>query len=418
MNPLHPHQVEQHHRLAFQFGLAFNGPFSYGVQSEAAVRLSLRAADALEADLRVLMAYLEANLAGLPVPYFPLAEQLLAERQAGVPQNSPFFSGRFDVVMDKTERCWVIELNADRNGMQRESMADPLTGAAFRQRYLAAVKQQWETCGDPARTPHTAILIAPAYREEQSLAPFLARTIQHGLGWPCEVAGIDNLMVDAAGHVRAFGERVDLIIRQYPTEYFAEGEQAAAVVQAYLGGKVLVINAFRAVILQAKNWLATASHAAWYAPETLSPDAVRVIRERIPFTATLDAPVLPVDPADPLGAVASTAAVLKANPAQWVLKPTMGRYSWGVTCGALVPPDEWQDALRSALASPDYWIAQRYVPPRQESLVRWQHGQQQAVPGYVNFGVHVLGGELAGWAARCSASPVTDDAWFARVELR
>lgn len=404
---LHPDQIASHDRLFFDYSLSFNGPTSYEVQSPQAVRLPAAAMGAVEADLPLILHALERQIRALPVPHFPLRDEIL--QAEGARMVSPLFSARGDIVLGADGQGYLIEINMDRNGMQRESMADPSGGQRFRQRYLEVLRQYWERYGNAQRPPRVAVLIAPAYREESSLAPFYALMICEGLGWPCVVAGADNLAV-TGNQVLAFGQPVDLILRQYPTEYLYELECGAALLTAHQAGRVLILNDPVAIAGQSKAWMAQFWQQTGHGLTAAEQAAVRRL---IPFTASVESPSLPLDPADPEGAWAPLRAVLTAHPEAWVLKPVLGRYSWGVVVGASVPRGEWQRALRQALAQPAYWIVQRYIPPQPQPLVRWQKGEQTELTGYVNYGLHVLGGQLAGWTARCSSAPVTDDAWFA-----
>lgn len=406
---LHPDQMRSHDRLFFDYSLSFNGPSSYEVQGPEAVHLPPAAAAAVEADLPIILHALERKIQQLPVPYFPLRDEILQTQEGRI--VSPLFSARADVVLGRDGRGHLIEINMDRNGMQRESMATQPGGERFRQRYLSVLRQYWERYGDAQRKPQTAVLIAPAYREESSLAPFYALLIEEGLGWPCIVAGADNLTV-SGGQVLAFGRPVDLILRQYPTEYLHELECGATLLEAHQAGRVLILNDPMAIVGQSKAWMA---HFWRQTPDGLTEAEQAAVRRLIPYTATMESPSLPLDPAQPDGAWAPLREVLSAHPEAWVLKPVLGRYSWGVVMGASVPRTEWQRAVRQALVQPCYWIVQQYIPPQPQKLVRWQKGERTELTGYVNYGLHVLGGDLAGWTARCSSTPVTDDAWFAAV---
>lgn len=415
---LHSEQDEAHLRLFFEYGIAFNGPTSYEAQSNWPVPLRRQTAEAAESAVKVLVSVLARHFHAWPVPHFPLRDQILAPPGPGKRPASPFFAGRFDLLLDSTDTLRVIELNADRNGLQRESMAHPTLGSAFRRRFLSVLLKYWQQHGHaPKQRPRVAVVIAPAYREESSLAPFYALTIQEGLGWPAVVAGVDNLTVDRSGRVRAFGQQVDLILRHYPTEYLHELICGLELVASHRQGRVLILNDPASIRLQAKNWMAVLSHWLRDPASPLTPDERAVLGPLLPFTASLTSPELPADPADPHSPAAPLRSALLAHPERWVLKPALGRYSWGVAAGALVSAQEWREAVRFALARPEQWVAQQAIPQQPILLCRWHKGQEQQASGYVTFGLHLLDGEIADWCARCSLSAITDDAWFAPVTL-
>lgn len=406
---LDPRQKQLHDDLLFDYGFAFYGPPSYEVHSPEPVRLAPGAMAAAEADLAVITGALRRLYATLPCPSFPLQAEAVATLEGG---PSPFFAGRFDLAEDQGGTLRLVELNLDRNGLQRESM---VTDPRFRQNYLQTLAAYWEKHGRQGAPPRTGVLIAPVYREESALAPFLVLAVQEGLGWPAQVVGAGNLVAEA-GQVSAFGQRLDLIIRQFPTEYLHELEAGSGLLDACRRGTVLVVNSPAAIVGQAKSWMAEFWLQALRPDSSLTADERAAVRRLIPYTATLEAARLPRDPADPGGPMLETREALTRFPERWVLKPALGRYSWGVTCGALIPADAWQTALHVAISQPQYWIAQAYVPQRTRSLRRWRSGRLTETEGYVSYGVHMLDGQLAGWAARCSQGPVTDDAWFASVQ--
>ncbi|HYG57707.1 MAG TPA: hypothetical protein VD902_06530 [Symbiobacteriaceae bacterium] len=397
-------------RLLFDFCLA-HGRGAYEAEGPAPARLPRGAAAAMTVAARRLYRALERNAGAWAVPPFPLREQVLA---AGVRHTPPFWA-RFDGFLREGGGVFFAELNLDRPGGHREAMAAPHAGAAFRRRFVRALRLHWDRHGSGA-APRAAFLVDPAHREELHIAHFYAGLLEAELGWPCTVAGPLNLGVDG-GRALAFGEPVTLLMRQFPTEFFHEVPAMDSLLRLHHAGKLLILNDPTAVRGQAKSCFAWLWEQVLAGGGALSRAEVAAVVDTVPYTAGMEAGVLPADAAVPEGESAPAPLVLLSQPEHWVLKPVLGRYSQGVTCGAVAPAEQWGAAVAAALAEPGYWIAQRFIPQARVSLTRWTAGAREQVEGYVNWGLHFLGGRPAGWMARCSRTPVTDDAWFAPVSL-
>jgi len=341
-----------------------------------------------------------------PVPGFPFLPRLLA---AG-PLGRPYFWARFDVFERMDGGLAMLEYNCDKPTSQREIWAsaeawrDPdnpnrSARAAFRN----ALTRAWVShAGGPARSAHAprvAILVDPSHREELHLAYLYGRELDR-LGWPWDVAGPDNLAV-AGGWPVAYGERVDAVIRQYPTEFLHEIPAIGALWQCALAGRLLWLNDPRAVLAQAKSSLALlwehASRGRW-----LTRAEATLVRRHLPPTGLASTP----------GWLDRAAA----RPHDWVIKPVFGRFSEGVTVGCLCSTGDWAAALSAAAGQPGDWVLQAYVPPRR----RWLPAAGAGQGGYVNWGVYLAGGEPAGLLARCQPTPLTAEAtaWWAPLRLR
>lgn len=392
-------QLDRTDRLFFDCCLT-HGRQAYEAEAPAPALLDRRSAARMLRSARLLYRALERCRGAWPVPPFPLRETALAD-------PSPPFWSRFDGFLRADGGVFFAELNHDRPGGHREAMAG---NVRFRDRFLAALRRYAGPVG------RAAFLIDPAHREELHIAHYYAGLLQE-LGWPCTVAGPLNLTVDG-DRALAFGEPIDLLLRQFPTEFAHEVPAFAELMALHERGRLKLLNPPGSVAAQAKTSLAWLWEQALAGGGRLSRSEVEAVVETVPFTAAMTSPTLPADPATPGGERIPAALALLGRPELWVLKPALGRYSQGVTCGALVSPKLWGAAVAAAMAEPAYWVAQQYVPIKPQALMRWVDGQPEPVTGYVNWGLHFLSGRPAGWMARCSRTPVTDDAWFAPVSLK
>lgn len=310
-----------------------------------------------------------------------------------------------------------LEYNADKPTSQREiwAAAEAWRGGAnpsraARQAFGRALARTWAEhrvsvaarAGIPQQQtpirPRVAILTDPSHREEHHLAYLFGSEIAR-LGWQWEVAGPDNLVVEEGWPV-AYGRRVHIVLRQYPAEYLHELPAIEALWECAGAGRLLWLNDPRSILSQAKSSLAI----LWECVEAgrwLTAAETRLVRRHVPPTGLASAP-------DWLERAA-------ARREDWVLKPVLGRFSEGVSVGALASAEEWEAALTRARASPDAWVVQAYVPPRR----RWLPAPGGARGGYVNWGVYLAAGRPAGILARLQPSPLTAEAtaWWGPVRL-
>jgi len=352
----------------------------------------------------------DVQLADFRLPAFPLAKEIFA---AG-PLPSSFFWGRFDVFERADGGLAVLEYNCDKPAGQREIWAgealgprrdNPNRGARsrFRRALVSAWRDHGGRVGAAARVPRLAILADPAHREEFRLAYLFGREAT-ALGWPWEVVGPDNLVVDS-GVPTAYGEPIDVVLREYPAEYLHELPAAPALWAATLEGRLLWLNDPRAVVAQAKSAFA---HLRVLAEERrwLTRAEAALVRAVVPPTGLASSP--------------GWLARARARPEDYVLKPVLGRYSDNVRVGALCTAEQWRRGLDEAAASPEDWVIQTYVPPRRRWLPHAGAERAAGRAGYVNWGVYLADGEPAGICPRFQPTPLTEDGrvWWAPIVAR
>lgn len=211
-----------------------------------------------------------------------------------------------------------------------------------------------------------------------------------------------NLTATEDGGVALFGQRCDLILRHYKTDWWGErlpiwsdedpypdaeplAGPLAVVLRAATARRCGVINPFGAVLPQNKRLFAF----FWEEIARFSAESQACIRAHVPFTMRLEAADL---------------AAMRADRAQWVMKSDYGCEGEEVIVGAEVNDDEWAEAL--ALALPRRFVAQRYF-----SATRNRAGD------IVNHGVYLVGGQAAGIYARAAAGSTDVGARSVAVEI-
>ncbi len=337
------------------------------------------------------------------VPDFPLAKELFA---AGA-SPAPFFWSRFDIFERADGGLSVLEYNCDKPAGQREiwagaalapGRANPNRGAraAFRQALVAAWRAH-AARGACVVKPRVGVLVDPSHREEFRLAYLYGREIG-ALGWRWTVVGPENLAVERE-RALAYGEPVDVVLRQYPAEFLHELPAMSDLWRLARAGRLLWLNDPRAVAVQAKSLFARAWTLA--SDGGLSHADARLVRDHMPPTG--------------LAADARWLERADARPEDWVIKPVLGRYSEGVALGASCSTEDWRRAVDTAAAHPYDYVVQAYVPPRRH----WLPAPGGPRAGYVNWGVALAHGRFAGICPRLQPTPLTDEAttWWAPLRL-
>ena len=234
----------------------------------------------------------------------------------------------------------------------------------------------------PTELPEDLSMIA-AYRAWLS-----ARGCQVVLGSPYNLHACDD-------GVGMFGERLDLVIRHYKTDWWGEREVVwrdavpypdpdpldgplRLLLEAEYAGKVTVVNPFGTVLTQNKLSLAF----MWEEQHRFSPQARRWIRRYIPETYRM---------------VTMSTADLLAERESWVLKSAYGCEGEETICGPFVHQAEWEETMACAL--PEYWVCQRFfsVAPEGDG-------------SFPNYGVYLVGGRSAGFYTRLSATATDEQA--------
>lgn len=268
---------------------------------------------------------------------------------------------------------------------ERPDLADPNAGLEDRFcRMVEAVARRWTG----AEGALSAGIVYPTEITEDLSMIALYRGWFESRGWHVTLGSPFNLGPAPDGGVALLGERCDVLIRHYKTDWWSEREPAwsdaapppdagpidgplALVLRAAAEGRVAVVNPFGAVVTQDKRALALLHER----PDLFPDDVNEAVRRWIPRTARLE--TLP-------------AGEVLAERDRWVLKSDFGCEGEEVVIGAACAPEEWRLALEAAV--PGRWVAQERFEPLLD-----------ADGAAVNHGVYVVAGEAAGIYARIEA---------------
>ena len=287
---------------------------------------------------------------------------------------------RVDLLLGEDDRFRACEINADCPGGLNEAQGLPdllkragYTGKVDVTHVVDVLASRLVALSGGKGSPRgtIAIVFATAYAEDLQLCALVERAIVAGGGRA--VRSPPTALSVEDGHCVAFGRRVSVLYRFYPSEHFASLPVASALVPLIEAGTLTTMSSFSCMFEQSKLAFARA-HAL---VPSLSDRVARTVAERIPET------VLP------------EAANLLEDREGWVLKRALGRVGDEVFVGLLEPEAEWTrlvDGVRRASLLGEPWIAQRFV--RQRTIATpWG-------PRFVTLGVYVCDGEFCGYFAR------------------
>lgn len=204
-----------------------------------------------------------------------------------------------------------------------------------------------------------------------------------------------NLTPGPGRAVHLLGERCDVIVRHYKTDWWGEREPVWDDVEPFadaaplegplstlalgaLAGTCAIVNPLGAVLAQNKRAMAF----MWERMDVFSEPARRAIRALVPRTVRLEA-----------------AGDDARDRARWVLKSDYGCEGGEVIVGARVSDEEWRACLAHAIRR------------------RWVLQERFDAPG-VNVGVYVVAGRAAGAYGRVQEGPTDERARSAAVVVR
>lgn len=356
---------------------------------------------------RLVCQYLEqpALHSALVLPDFPLRRRVL---ELGC-ELKPFFWVRYDAFERADGGIFFSEFNYDKPSLQREIIISDMfnpqgnPNSGFAEKFRQAISSLWVKYGNGSRRPKVAMLVDPNHYDECHLA-FLFSDLLKPLGYQCRVVGGRNLSVKG-DRLWAFGELVDLVLHQYPTEFSHEIHDYAGLLQLYDHGAILVLNDPRAIIPQAKSMFAYLWELLQNSPAALSSEEQAAVRETIPYTRMFNPLYI---------------EELLVDREHWVLKSVFGRYSEAVYIGAMMNDREWLDTINYVIHSNNPHIMQEFVPIKRR-VVPCHNGRGfEDTVAFGNYGIYFTCGDFTGTCVRWSTDYLSHDetVWFTPVGVR
>lgn len=319
-------------------------------------------------------------------------------------QGAPWWHvfARMDVFLTRDGRIQICEINADTPSGQTDMWAlhhalpdaggYAIPGRRYARRVFEIIEALPTLFPPAGESPVLAIVYPTDLPEDLDLIRAYQRLAQ-ARGYQVLLGAPVNLSIQEDGRVALFGTPVDVLLRHYKTDWWAERRRAwydappipdaapleilDALLAAEAEGRVTILNPFGAMLAQTKKLFAF----LWERPDVFSPSALEAIRQYIPPTYRFQS---------------FTPEALLAQRERWVLKSEFGCEGDEVVVGSLTDAESWRIALK--LVIPERWVVQEFfeIEPLDDGVLP-------------NFGVYLVGGEVCGLYTRVnSPQGITD----------
>lgn len=311
---------------------------------------------------------------------------------------SPFFWVRYDAFIRADGGIFFSEFNYDKPCAQREiAISDMMRphnnpSANFRSAFYENFKTLSINAFATNSKPTVAILVSPHHSEEIHLAHFYMDLLKD-LNLEFVIASTDNIHVED-NRAFAFDKPIDIILRQFPTEYLYQIKDIKEIITLFENRKLLIINDPRAIIAQTKSLFAYFWKLVELDDSFLSQLEKDTIRKTIPYTTLFDK---------------SKIDELLQNKNKYVIKAVYGRYSEQVYIGTMLSNEEWHLILNDVCESDDLHIIQEFCPIKKEEVLRFNGEIFENKTAFGNFGIYLSNNKYCGSCIRWSPNYLSDD---------
>lgn len=197
--------------------------------------------------------------------------------------------------------------------------------------------------------------------------------------------------------IHSFGQKVDVIIRLYPTEYLGEVNCFSEMLKLFEKGELLLLNDPRVIIGQCKNLYSYLWRLVNRKDSRLLTSEVDVIKRSLPYTELLnmDNIKMAIEDKD-----------------KWVIKPVYGRYSIDVFIGKLYSKDEWTeciDYIVQELKNGKYYIIQSFCEIREDIVPYFDGIFNWRTKAFANLGIFISLEDYIGTCVRFNPSYLTEE---------
>ncbi len=322
---------------------------------------------------------------------------------------SPIFWARYDAFIRQEGGIFFSEFNYDKPCAQREIMVSEYLEAhnnvnkGFKDKFITSFKNIVSDFFKGKNNFNIAILVDPCHLEETHLS-CLYKDIMEDDNFHFIAVGPKNLKV-INGELLAFGkEKIQVVLRQFPTEYINEICDIEKILSLYDQGKILILNDPRVIIGQCKSLFAYLWTLVEKNDKRLIECEKEVIRNTLPHTYIFNKTYLK--------------DILK-NKNKYVLKPIYGRYSENVFIGILHSEDEWKKAVEYVIENSDDFIVQEFCSIHKDAVTAVSKDRFIPKEAFGNFGVYLINGKVEGFCTRWNESYLTCDesTWITPIGL-
>ena len=227
------------------------------------------------------------------------------------------------------------ELNYDKPCAQREIMVmESLVNSEenINKGFLERLKKNlYSICEEyfPGKERFTIALLCSSSRVEETHLMMLFKELFENTRFKFIICNNTNFeQVDNS--IYSFKEKIDVIVRLYPTEFLGEVSCFPEILKLFEEGKLLLLNDPRVIIGQCKNLYSYLWKLIQEGDSRLSEAEVDVIKQSLPYTELLNM---------------NNIQRAIENKDKWVIKPVYGRYSIDVFIGKLYSKEEWTECI-------------------------------------------------------------------------
>jgi glutathionylspermidine synthase len=321
----------------------------------------------------------------------------------------PFFWARYDAFERDEGGIFFSEFNYDKPCAQREILMSDMMkpynnpNSNFSYNFVEGFKRAWNDFSGEGTSPVVAILVDPGHYDELHLA-YLYIDLLKPLNCEFIIVGANNLYVEN-NNVMAFKQKVDIILRQFPTEFSSEINQFKDIIKLYNERKVLILNDPRSVIIQSKSLFATLWKMVKDDSDFLLDIEKQTIKQTLPYTTIFN-----VDMIDEL----------RANKDRYVIKAAFGRYSEEVYIGKMHSDTEWVETIDYVKTSEKIHIVQEYCQIKKQRVLKYNGSCYEEVEAFGNFGLYMVNGDFSGICLRFSQDflSLDESVWISSVGIR
>jgi glutathionylspermidine synthase len=197
--------------------------------------------------------------------------------------------------------------------------------------------------------------------------------------------------------IYSFGEKIDVIVRLYPTEYLGEVSCFPEILKLFEKEKLLLLNDPRVIIGQCKNLYTYLWKLVREGDTRLSKREIDVIKKSLPYTELLN--------------IDNIQRAIE-NKDRWVIKPVYGRYSIDVFIGKLYSEEEWVeciDYIVQASKSGKCFILQEFCEIREDTAPYCDGIFTRKVKAFANLGIFISLKDYIGTCVRFNPSYLTEE---------
>lgn len=343
------------------------------------------------------------------IPKFNYMEEIISLTREPI----PVFWSRFDGFIraeNKDKRIFYSELNYDKPCAERECMVaeETLKHNNVNNGFYNKIIGNFYDIKDKyygSKNINVAFLVDPAHYEEAHLALLFQEQLYRD-DIKIIITGAENIYVDN-DETFCFDNKIDIILRLYPTEYLYEIKDIRKLLTLFNDNKILILNDPRVIISQCKSLYSYLWKLVDNKDTRLNEKEREVIIKTLPYT-------------EELTNFNIEKAIKYKN--DFVIKPIYGRYSEDVFIGSLHSEIEWEQSIEYIKneMSIKPFILQEFCKQKRELSYYYDGNFRRSTKGYGNYGVFLSNDEVIGMCVRWNPDYLTVDdyTWFTPIGVK